>query len=111
MGEVFGKKLRTLIDKHPSVGDVRGIGMFWAVELVKNRETKEPFSTFKDKVARKPMPIDLVSAKMMADGVYCVGWMSHLVIAPPLILTEAEMDFAVAVMDKAFEITDALVEK
>lgn len=110
-GEVFGNKMRTLMDRHPSVGDVRGIGMFWAVDLVKNRATKEPFSTFKDKIARKPMVIDQVSAKMMAEGVYCIGWMSHLVVAPPLILTEAEMDQAVAAMDKALEITDALMEK
>src|SRR5205814_2110297 len=52
MGEVLGAKLQALKDKHPSVGDVRGLGLFWAVDLVKNRKTKEPFHTPKEKAAR-----------------------------------------------------------
>src|SRR5207248_8519330 len=99
--------LKTLAAKHKSVGDVRGIGMFWCIELVKDRKTKEPFSTFQDKYARKPMLIDQVNAKLLEQGVYAVGWMSHFVIAPPLIITEAEMDECVAAFDKALEIADA----
>ncbi len=111
MESVFAAKLNALKDKHPSVGDVRGKGMFWGVELVKNRTTKEPFGSFKDKVARKPMPIDQVVAKCAEMGVSVVGWISHLVLAPPLILTEAQLDEAIAALDAAFAITDALVEK
>jgi taurine---2-oxoglutarate transaminase len=107
MGKVFGDKLKKLAEKHKSVGDVRGLGMFWAVEIVKDRKTKEPFGTFKDKYARKPMLVDQVTAKMLEQGVYCIGWMSHFVVAPPLIITEAEMDEAVAAFDKALEIADA----
>jgi taurine--2-oxoglutarate transaminase len=106
MGTVFGAKLRTLAEKHPSVGDVRGLGLFWAIELVKNRTTREPFSTFHDKYNRRPMLIDQLNAKMMANGVYVVGWMSHFVIAPPLIITEAEMDHAVAAFDEALKLAD-----
>jgi taurine--2-oxoglutarate transaminase len=109
-GSKFGEKLKKLKDRHKSVGDVRGLGMFWAVDLVKNRETKEPFGNFKDKVNRKPMVVDQVQAKLMEQGVYCIGWMSHFVIAPPLIITEEQMDQAIAAFDKALEITDALVE-
>lgn len=107
MGKVFGEKLKALQARHKSVGDVRGIGMFWAVEIVKDRKTKEPFGTFHDKYARKPMLVDQVTAKLLEQGVYCIGWMSHFVIAPPLIITEAEMDEAVAAFDKALEIADA----
>ena len=107
MGKVFGDKLKKLADKHKSVGDVRGLGMFWAIEIVKDRKTKEPFGTFKDKYARKPMLVDQVTAKLMEQGVYCIGWMSHFVVAPPLVITEAEMDEAVAAFDKALEIADA----
>ena len=53
MGELLGAKLRALAEKHPSIGDVRGIGLFWAVELVKDRATKEPFNTPQDKAARQ----------------------------------------------------------
>jgi taurine--2-oxoglutarate transaminase len=44
MGEYLGEKLARLAEVHPSVGDVRGPGLFWAVDLVKNRATKEPLN-------------------------------------------------------------------
>jgi taurine--2-oxoglutarate transaminase len=110
MGEVFGAKLNKLKDKHPSIGDVRGLGLFWGVELVKNRKTKEPFGTFHDKFNRKPMVIDQVTGELMKQGVSLVGWMSHMVIAPPLIITEAQLDDCVSALDSALAITDALVE-
>ena len=47
------EKLMALKEKHPSIGDVRGLGLFWAVELVRNRKTKEPFNTMRDKVDGK----------------------------------------------------------
>ena len=51
-------KLEALKAKHPSVGDVRGLGLFFAVDLVKNRATKEPFNTMRDKVDGKPLVVD-----------------------------------------------------
>ncbi len=109
LGTRFGEKLKALAERHPSVGDVRGLGMFWAIELVKNRTTKEPFNTFHDKFARKPMLVDQVSAKLMEQGVYAVGWMSHFVLAPPLIISETELDECIAAFDKALAIADAAV--
>jgi taurine--2-oxoglutarate transaminase len=109
VGAKMGEKLKKLMERHPSVGDVRGLGMFWCVDLVKNRSTKEPFATFKDKLARKPLVVDQVQAKLMEQGVYCIGWISHFVVAPPLVISEAEIDRAIAAFDKALEITDALV--
>ena len=89
LGEKLGQKLQTLKAKHPSIGDVRGRGLFWAVELVKDRTTRTPFNTQREKLDGKPLLIDQVTAKMMQNGVSCLGWISHLVIAPPLIITEA----------------------
>ncbi len=109
MESVFAKKLGALKDKHPSIGDVRGKGMFFAIELVKDRKTKVPFGTFKDKYNRKPMVIDQVVGKLAEQGVSMIGWMSHLVVAPPLILTEGQLDDAVSALDEALKITDALV--
>ena len=106
MGELFGGKLRALAAQHPSVGEVRGLGLFWAVDLVKNRATKTPFNTPKDKVERKPLVVDQVTAAMMAHGVFVMGWVSHLVLAPPLIVTEAELDEAIAALDTALAIAD-----
>jgi taurine--2-oxoglutarate transaminase len=103
-------KLEALKEKHPSIGDVRGLGLFWAVELVKNRETKEPFNTMRDKVDGKPLVVDQVAAKMMGMGVAQQAWVSHFVIAPPLIVTEAELDMGIDALDEALAIADALVE-
>jgi len=104
------EKLEALKEKHPSIGDVRGIGLFFAVELVKNRATKQPFNTMRDKVEGKPMVVDQIAAKMMADGVAQQSWISHFVIAPPLIVTKEEIDFGIDTLDRHLGLADALVE-
>lgn len=110
LGEsVVGPKLRALAAKHPSVGDVRGLGLFWAIEIVKNRATKEPFGTFQDKFARRPMVIDGLVAELMKRGIYAIGWMSHFVIAPPLVISEAEIDEIVGAFDEVLSLADAHV--
>jgi taurine--2-oxoglutarate transaminase len=103
-------KLEVLKTKHPSVGDVRGIGLFFAVEIVKNRATKKPFNTMRDKVEGKPLVVDQVAAKMMAQGVSIQAWVSHFVIAPPLIVTKEELDLGVNALDESLALADALVE-
>jgi taurine---2-oxoglutarate transaminase len=109
LGETLGQKLAGIKEKHPSVGDVRGRGLFYAVELVKDRARKTPFNTQQEKLDGKPLMVDQVTAKMMALGVSCLGWVSHLVIAPPLIVTEAELDAGLAALDEALAIADAAV--
>ena len=103
-------KLEALKEKHPSIGDVRGMGLFWAVELVKNRGTKQPFNTMRDKVEGKSLVVDQVAAHMMKNGVTQQAWVSHFVIAPPLIVTKEEIDIGIAALDQALAIADALVE-
>jgi taurine--2-oxoglutarate transaminase len=104
------QKLEVLKEKHPSVGDVRGLGLFFGVEIVKNRNTKQPFNTMRDKVEGKPLVVDQIAAKMMADGVAQQAWVSHFVIAPPLIVTKEELDLGIASLDQHLSIADALVE-
>ncbi|HUJ95005.1 MAG TPA: aminotransferase class III-fold pyridoxal phosphate-dependent enzyme [Terriglobales bacterium] len=107
MGEYLGQKLMELKPRHPSIGEVRGIGMFWAVELVKNQTTKSPFNTGEDKVSGRPLVVDRVAGKMMSKGVYIQAWISHFVIAPPLIISKEEIDHGVAALDEALSIADA----
>ena len=96
--------------RHRSIGDVRGIGLFWAVELVKNQEKKNPFNTGEEKLAGKPLVVDRVAAKMMGNGVFIQAWMSHFVIAPPLIISKEEIDRGVAALDEALALADAEAE-
>jgi taurine--2-oxoglutarate transaminase len=109
MGELLGQKLRALAEKHPSVGDVRGLGLFWCVDLVKDRATKEPFNVPQDKAAKKPLVVDAVAGEMTKRGVTVLSWVSHLVIAPPLIITEEQIDEGVAALDAALAIADAKI--
>jgi taurine--2-oxoglutarate transaminase len=100
------EKLTALKAKHPSVGNVRGKGLFWAVDLVKNQKTKEPFNTYADKVGGKPLVVDQIAAKTLADGVIMQAWVSHFVIAPPLIITEEEIARGIDTLDKHLHIAD-----
>lgn len=111
MGAYLGKRLNELKGRHLSVGDVRGIGLFWAVEIVKNRKTKKPFNTRAEKAAGAPLMVDKVAAEMNKRGVYQSTWISHFVIAPPLIINRDQINFGLDAMDEALKIADAEVEK
>ena len=111
MGEYLGKRLNELKDRHASVGDVRGIGLFWALEIVKNRKTKKPFNTRADKAAGLPLMVDKVAAELNKRGVSISSWISHFVIAPPLIVNKEQIDFGVDAFDEALKVADAEVEK
>ncbi len=106
MGEYLGKKLNDLKEKHKSIGDVRGKGLFWAVEIVKDKTSKEPFNVKEEKVVGKPLTVNKVTVEMMNNGIYMQGWISHFVIAPPLIITKEEIDSAIKVFDEALKIAD-----
>jgi taurine---2-oxoglutarate transaminase len=105
-GEYLLRRLREIQDRHPSVGEVRGLGLFAAVELVRDRGTREPFNTEEDKLAGRPLVAEQVAAAMLKEGVFCVAWISHLVIAPPLIVTREELDRGLEVIDRALRVAD-----
>jgi taurine--2-oxoglutarate transaminase len=102
---VLGGRLEDLKTDHPSVGDVRGKGLFWGVELVKDRETKEPFVTRDQKF--EPTILGKVGAEAMDKGVYIYTSLNTMIISPPLIITEEEIEQGVAVIDEVLEIADA----
>jgi taurine--2-oxoglutarate transaminase len=110
MGLYLGAKLQELKARHRSVGDVRGLGLFWGVDLVKNQKTREPMNTMREKIESKPLVVEKVAGAMMKEGVSVIAWNSHFVIGPPLIIEKSDIDFAVQVMDKALEIADQSVE-
>jgi len=87
----WGSKLNALIARHPAIGEVRGIGLFWGVELVKNRTTRSRLIPTKDKVSGVPSACRLKSPQNDEEGVFVQAWVSHFVIAPPLIITKEEI--------------------
>lgn len=110
MGAYLGGRLNQLKAKHPSIGEVRGMGLFWGLEMVKNQAGKTPFNTYADKAAGKPTVVDSVAAQMMNQGVFIQSWVSHFVIAPPLIASKEELDIGVKALDEALGIADAAME-
>lgn len=108
-GAYLGQRLQELKDGHPSIGDVRGLGLFWAVELVRNRKTKERFFEPEDKLSGKPSILDKIGAEMMKKGVFIQSWLSHFIVAPPLIVTREEIDEGVRALDESLRIADELM--
>jgi taurine--2-oxoglutarate transaminase len=106
MGGYLGERLRELQDRHPAVGDVRGKGLFWAVELVRDRQTRQPFASKHDKAAGRPLLVERLHGELMQRGVYCLPWISHLVLAPPLIIERADIDLAVDALDEVLALAD-----
>jgi taurine--2-oxoglutarate transaminase len=105
-GDHMRKKLYGLADRHICIGDVRGIGHFWALEIVKNRKTREPFDTKADKFSGKSLMTARISADAMQNGLYVSPWYDTLIISPPLIITLEQIDEATAILDKSLEIAD-----
>jgi len=103
-------RLYELADKHECIGDVRGIGHFWALEIVKNRKTKEPFNVKSDKITGTPLMTAKISGEAMANGLFINAWIDTMVIAPPLIITKEQVDEAFDILDKALVIGDNEVE-
>ncbi|MCJ7434237.1 MAG: aminotransferase class III-fold pyridoxal phosphate-dependent enzyme [Anaerolineales bacterium] len=106
MGPVLKRMLSDLGEAHPSVGEVRSIGLFGILELVKDRKTKEPMA-----------PWNGSSPEMNALKKYCLDhglflythWHTVLII-PPLIITEEQLKEGFEVLNKALEITDKAVK-
>jgi len=76
---------------------------------VKDRKTKQPFNSMRDKVEGKPLVVDQIAAKMMANGVAIQAWISHFIIAPPLIVSEEELDLGIAALDEHLSLADAML--
>lgn len=100
MGDLLGAKLRKMAERHPKVGDVRGLGLFWGIELVKDRTTKEPLEPFQGRGAG-PSPMKSLVGAARKRGVYIMGRYNVFLAAPPLVVTEDEIETGVQAIDGA----------
>lgn len=106
MGQYLGKELENLKEKHPSVGDVRYIGLFSAVELVKDQDTKEPLVPY-NQDPQKIMPGIL--SKLMDKGFSTYYHENIIIVAPPLIISKEEIKEALSLMDEVLSDVDNMV--
>jgi taurine--2-oxoglutarate transaminase len=103
--DVIGPELAKLAAKHPSVGEVRGLGVFWAIELVRNRDTREPLVPFNAAgPATKPMT-DLAAA-CKAKGLWPFTHFNRMHVVPPLTATDDEVHEGIAIIDEALAVAD-----
>ncbi len=105
MGELMRSLLEDLQARHPSVGATRNLGLFGIVEVVRNRETREPMAPFN---GTSPEMQEL-GRFFRAEGLYTFVRWNTFFTNPPLCITEAEMREAFAIIDKGLEITDRAV--
>jgi taurine--2-oxoglutarate transaminase len=107
LGErVLGPRLREMAERHPSIGEVRGKGLFWALELVVDRETREPLIPF-NASGEAAGPFNRVVGACKAAGVWPFAAGNRLQIAPPLIISEADLNTGLDIIDAALDVADA----
>jgi len=113
-GEYLGKRLRELQDKHECIGNVSGLGLVWTVEMVKNKETKEPFikeyrdATYVGNISKDPG--NIVSSKCLDKGVIVRSVLNEIRIGPSFIITEEEIDKGIEAFDYAFSVVDKMCD-
>jgi taurine--2-oxoglutarate transaminase len=105
MGEVLAKELPKLAERHPSIGDVRGRGLFWGLELVRNRATREPLVPF-NAGGEAAEPMTRLARTAMDAGLYLFVHWNVIMVAPPLTVTREELDEGLAILDEALAIAD-----
>jgi taurine--2-oxoglutarate transaminase len=105
MGGVIAEKLRELQEKHPSIGEVRGLGCFWGIELVKDRETREPLVPF-NASGEAFAPVARVSKAALERGLYLMTHWNVIMVCPPLTITRDEIDEGIGILDEALSIAD-----
>ncbi|MFB6227579.1 MAG: aspartate aminotransferase family protein [Halobacteriales archaeon] len=110
MGAYLGDRLRSLADRHPSVGDVRGLGLYWGLELTRHPEKRAPFARRRAKISEEQTVVDEVAEKAYREGVYIYSSMNTLMLTPPIPVTEDDVDQAIAALDTALDISDGQME-
>ena len=108
MGDVFRTELGRLAEKHPSIGEVRGLGCFWGLELVKNRETREPLVPFNGS-GEAAKPVAAVMKAALERGLYLMTHWNVVMVCPPLTITRDELDEGIATLDEALAVADEFV--
>ena len=107
--KTMGARMRQMLDElkqhHPCVGDVRSIGLFGLVELVKNRKTLEPLAPFNGTSPE----MQALGKFFREEGLYTFVRWNTFFTNPPLCITEAELAEAFAIIDKALYVTDKAV--
>jgi taurine---2-oxoglutarate transaminase len=108
MGPEFERRLHGLQEGHPSLGEVRGLGCLWGLELVKNRETREPLVPF-NATGQELAPVARMAKAALDDGLYLMTRWNMVMVCPPLNITTEELDEGIEILDEALMVADEFV--
>ncbi len=100
--EVLGPGLRELAERHPSIGEVRGLGVFWALDLVRDRETREPLAPY----GGSSPAMDALVAACKAQGLLPFTNFNRLHVVPPCTISDTEAKEGLAMLDSALTVAD-----
>ena len=104
-GSYLADALPALSERHPSIGEVRGLGLFWGLELVRDRETREPLAPFNG----SSEAMQRLTKAALERGLYLFVHWNVVVVCPPLTVTREELDEGLAVLDEVLAIADEYV--
>jgi taurine--2-oxoglutarate transaminase len=110
MGEYLKSELESLAERHPSVGERRGVGLHQGLELTRSETERVPFERREDKVSSRRTVLDEVSAHALDQGVYFYTSVNTIVVTPPLTVTRDHVDEALGALDEALERSDAAMD-
>ena len=103
--DVIAPALARLQDKHPSIGDVRGLGVFWAIELVRNRESREPLVPF-NATGTAAAPMAELVAACKERGLYPFTHFNRMHVVPPCNTPVDEVLQGIAIIDEVLDLAD-----
>jgi taurine--2-oxoglutarate transaminase len=103
--DVIGPGLAALADAHPSVGEVRGLGVFWAVELVRDRQTREPLVPY-NAGGPDAAPMNEFAAACKQRGLWPFTHFNRTHVVPPCTTTPEEIREGLAILDEALAVAD-----
>ncbi len=105
----MNQKVAQMMNQHPSIGDWRNTGLLGCIELVKNRDTKEPMAPFNAKPSEMGV-MGKVAAKIRAAGMFTFVKWNFIFVCPPLTITEEQVDEGLEILSQAIAIADGEVK-
>jgi taurine---2-oxoglutarate transaminase len=107
MGKVLRQGLNDLAEKHPTIGEIRGAGLHQVIELVKNRETREPMTPY---LGAPSEPMAIVTKTLKEEGMSTFVRWSMVFNCPPLVINEAQIREGLEIVDHALSKIDGYYE-
>jgi taurine--2-oxoglutarate transaminase len=99
---VIGPALHGFAERHRSIGEVRGVGVFWAIELVRNRETREPLAPY----GGSSQEMNQLVAACKSRGLLPFANFNRIHVVPPCNTSVADTKAGLAILDEVLDIAD-----